>query len=348
MPRLPGRPLARRLLSLAAALAASSPALAQGPFTSLTVFGDSYSDTGNLTQLTNGTQPPVPPYAPGRVSNGPVWVDYFALRLGRPADAAPVFVTQAASGNYAIGAARTAGSTPPGTQQQVGRYLTRPGATPGAVVDPTGLYVIFAGANDLRDAGASPDAATREALAADAAQRVVTQAGALANAGARSILVFSFPSLGVTPEAQAIPGRPAALDAIAGVFNGGLAQGLAGLQSAQPLVSFYNFRLDNLYQNILADAAGGGLVYGFTNLTTPCLPGIAPTGAPSCDVSVFADALHPTTRVHALIADATFGYLTTGQNVAIAPEPSTVALVAGGLLVLVVSAPRVRRSRAGR
>jgi phospholipase/lecithinase/hemolysin len=67
--------------------------------------------------------------------------------------------------------------------------------------------------------------------------------------------------------------------------------------------------------------AGGGR-YGLTNLTVPCLqglPGSVP-GAPSCDVSVFADAIHPTTRVHQIFGQSLATYVTTGVNVAVDPR----------------------------
>ena len=57
-------------------------------FTELTVFGDSLSDTGNVLSLTGDVLPPGPgspvpgPYFNGRFSNGPVWVDQAADRLG--------------------------------------------------------------------------------------------------------------------------------------------------------------------------------------------------------------------------------------------------------------------------
>ncbi|GJG84866.1 hypothetical protein tb265_00470 [Gemmatimonadetes bacterium T265] len=316
-------------------------ARAQGPFSSLTFFGDSYSDTGNLYLLTGGTQPPSPPYATGRFSDGPIWVDYFAQALGRPADAAPVFITRAASGDYAVGGART--ETPLiGTQTQIASYLTRPGATPGTLTDPTGLYTLFAGGNDLRDVGGIADPAARHTAAAAAAQNVITQAGELAGAGARNILLFTLPSLAATPEAQAIPGRPAIDDQLAATFNTTLVAGLAGLEGTYGATTFFNFRFDNLFTNILRDAEGGGARYGLTNFTTPCL---AP-GAPSCATSVFADVIHPTTRTDQLIAAAAARYVTTGQNVAVVPEPTTWALLGTGLLATGAAAARRRRTRA--
>jgi outer membrane lipase/esterase len=329
-----------RIAALAAVLAVSMPGAvhAQGPFTSLTFFGDSYADTGNLLQLTFGTQPPSPPYTPGRFSNGPIWVDYFAPRLGRAADATPAFVARTASGNYAVAAARTTSpgtpGTVPGTDLQIASYLTRPGATPGTLTDPTGLYAIFAGGSDIRDAGGLGTAAARNSAAAAAATNLVAQAGQLSLAGARSLLVFSFPSLGSIPEAQLVPGRAAILTEVTSVFNSTLSAGLAGLQLARPQTTFYNLRLDNLFANILIDARTGGEMYGLTNPSVPCLPPFAPPGAPSCDVSVFADGLHPTTRTHQLISDAAYTYVTTGQNVALVPEPATIVLVGGGLLLL--------------
>ncbi|KAF8940263.1 GDSL lipase/esterase [Dissophora ornata] len=42
------------------------------------VFGDSFSDTGNVFQLSKGTWPRPTYYRDGRFSNGPVWSDYVA------------------------------------------------------------------------------------------------------------------------------------------------------------------------------------------------------------------------------------------------------------------------------
>jgi phospholipase/lecithinase/hemolysin len=333
----------RRTHAVVLALAVLLPgaARAQGGFTSLTFFGNSSSDTGNLLQLTGGAQPPSSTYYMGRFSNGPNWVDYFATALGRPDDARPAFVANAGSGNYAIGGARTTGTNPPGTDAQIGRYLTRPGTVPGTLTDPTGLYVLLAGGNDLRDAGTLSDAVARQSVATTAAQRVLTQAGQLAGAGARSVLLFTLPNLGLTPEALSIPGRSGIEAELSAMFNGTLAAGLPGLQAMQPLTTFYDLRLDNLFTNILLDTQAGGRRYGLTNAATPCLGSSTTT----CDMSVFYDNLHLTTHANQLVAAAAYTYVTTGVNVAAVPEPETGALVGGGVLLLVFGAVR-RRARA--
>ena len=330
---------AAALTAAALTVAALAPITlaAQGPYTSITFFGDSYIDTGNLFLLTAGTLPPSPPYATGRFSNGPVWSEYFAASLGHPNDAAPALLSGRSSGNYAVAGARTNGSIPPGTQAQIGAYLNRPGATPGTLTDPTGLYVLFAGGDDMRDAGALTDPTARAAAAAAAAERVVTQAGELAQAGAHNVLLFTLPSLGATPEARAIAGRPAIDDQLAMTFDNTLAGGILGLQAARPGSTFLDFRLDTLFGDILADIAGGGARYGLTNGTTSCFT----VGAPSCDVSVFSDNLHPTTRTHQIIASAVYTYVTTSAPVA-APEPATLALVGAGVVVLLGAAARRR------
>src|ERR1051325_6177463 len=63
-------------------------------FKRLIVFGDSLSDNGNLFALSGNTYPP-PPYYLGRFSNGPVWVEDLAERLGVPLD------------DFAVGGANT-------------------------------------------------------------------------------------------------------------------------------------------------------------------------------------------------------------------------------------------------
>ena len=72
------------LLALAAPLSESAIAVS---FDRMYVFGDSLSDTGNVSNVTRfvqtldpstSVQPPSPPYFQGRYSNGPLWVDYLA------------------------------------------------------------------------------------------------------------------------------------------------------------------------------------------------------------------------------------------------------------------------------
>ncbi|KAG0299888.1 hypothetical protein BGZ98_009670 [Dissophora globulifera] len=46
--------------------------------TNMIIFGDSFSDTGNVLDLSNGTWPRSAFYPGGRFSNGPVWSDYVA------------------------------------------------------------------------------------------------------------------------------------------------------------------------------------------------------------------------------------------------------------------------------
>lgn len=320
---------------------------AQQAFSSLTFFGDSYSDNGNAYQLTGGAVPPAPPYYMGRFSNGPMWVDAFAQALGRPGDAAPAFLVGAASGNYAIGGARSGltgnNGTPSGTLTQVGRYLT---AHPAA--DPTGFYAVFAGGNDLRDAGALADPTARQAAAITAATNVLAEARALATAGAGNVMLFTLPSPGFFPEALGIPGRSAIDDELAATFNATLGAGFAGLEGLPGGTRFFDLRLDNLFTNIALDARAGGGRYGITNLTAPCFgPAIGFPAAPSCDVSLFVDDQHATTRGHALIAAAALRYVTAGQNVAVIPEPTPVLLVGAGVATLAGAAARRRRDPAG-
>ncbi len=329
-------------LALVAVLfvAVAQPVAAQRAFTSNTTFGDSFSDTGNLFQLTGGTQPPPSVYFDGRVSNGFVWTDYLAEALGVPADADPAFASRGNTGNYAIAGARTQDlpGASPSTQTQLGAWFTRPG---GATIDPTGLYTIFAGANDIRDAGSIADADTRNAIAIGAAQRVAAGAGFLAANGAQFILMPYTLNLGVVPESRAVPGRSAILSDLTTLFNQTLAQELSGLRVAFGSTTFYDLHLDFLLQNVLADANTGGARYGFTDVTSPCLPAFAPPGASSCDVSLFADGLHPTTAAHQLVADAAYNLVAYDRNVTV-PEPSPWALVSVGLIGFVA----VRRRRA--
>lgn len=326
----------RHLLpAIALAVCAALPGVAQAQIpTSITFFGDSFLDTGNgdiLTQLLLGTDlTPSPPYAPGRITNGLNWADYLAARFGRAGDAAPSLL---GGRNFAIGTATTgltgAMGLPIGMLAQYGGQVGQP-------LDPTGLYVLFGGANDLLGAASATPAARALAI-----QTAVTNIGTIAQGlylqGARNFLIPNLPDIGKAPVSLGTPGA-GILSAATLQFNQLLAQGLPVLGGLLPGSNFMGLSLDILFNNILFDAAQGGPRYGLTNTAVPCLVVAVP-----CSSAVFADGLHPTSAAHKLIADAAYARVVFGQNVSVVPEPATVLLVGCGLLAC---AAAVRRKRA--
>ncbi|GAB1540507.1 hypothetical protein NUACC21_31760 [Scytonema sp. NUACC21] len=108
----------------------------------ISVFGDSFSDTGNVFNSTAGTIPPSPTYFNGRFSNGPVWVEYLALDLG---------LTFNPRTNFAVGGATTgfdnigqAGL--PRLQQELNSFTAA-----NKSAEPNALYILWAGTNDYLD-----------------------------------------------------------------------------------------------------------------------------------------------------------------------------------------------------
>ena len=133
----------------------SVPAVRAGTFTNLYVFGDSLSDVGNVYVATGGSQP-ASPYYDGRYSNGPVWVEYLAADLGLPRlQPSLLGGTDFAWAGAETGTGLSVNSTP-NVGTQVSAYLGQVSNQ----ADPGGLYVVWAGANDIFDFGSSENVAT--------------------------------------------------------------------------------------------------------------------------------------------------------------------------------------------
>lgn len=363
----------RRLAALAIGIAAHVGSAQAGPYSDLVIFGDSLSDTGNVLSLTQAFTPatpfPVYPAAPGRFSNGPVWTEYLATGLGLPAGAQPANLLWAGGatplaigvpggGNYAYGGARTGlGGVASPTSGLIGQLINWNGApfatTLTRAADPDALYVLVVGANDLRDArtanagGTPADQAARQAAAVNTATNVVNAMGLLAQAGARHFLISNLPDLGKTPEADD-KGVVAASTDVTLAFNAALAAGAMGFDAT--FLALFGIDLDirtiDLYglgEAVYDDAVNrGGLTYGLTNATTPCLTRGAVSGqyfapdatATACGSSAHADDLHPSAAFHRLLGQLA---LSTAM-----PEPAPLALLALALLALAATRRRAR------
>ena len=325
----------------ALALIALAPSAARAQFSSIFFFGDSFTDTGNATGLAalNGLPNPTAGYPlAGRFSNGPVYAEVLAERLGLPNADGPAWLGLGT--NFAVGGATTGAlgllNSPTGLLSQGAQFAaTRP---PGPI-SPTALFVIWGGGNDIINAVALPTPAERQLAVNLAVSNLNTLITNLVAGGARNFLIPLLPNVGVAPLFAGDPVSAGIATGLTNTFNALLGAGVQTLD-ANPFVNAYSLNLNNLLTNLLMDAAAGGVNYGITNATAPCL--LAPNPAVACNPSIFVDQRHPTAVVHTLIANAAFNRVTLGVDVTVAPEPTTVVLLGAGLAMVGLLARRRR------
>lgn len=290
-----------------------------------------------------------------RFSNGPVAAEYLAGLLGiGPSE--PAWPSAPASPNYAVGGAMTGPQPGPvgplccnfnwlidspaglaslpavqttGLNDQITLFGTR--LLGGEVsFDPaTTLFTVWGGANDIFLALAvaqqlmlPPDqaAALLQLYAQTAVQNLANNIGALAAFGAERFLVLNMPNLGATPSAAGL-GLQTELAALSAGFNTGLASAVGFLRNAFGLniLEFDTF-------GALDDLIASGL---FPNTTQPCFDANDPNSLArilgGCQDYLFFDGVHPTTAVHAILAQ---------QLARVVPEPAPLLLLAAMMLAL--------------
>ncbi|WP_158150444.1 autotransporter outer membrane beta-barrel domain-containing protein [Pantoea ananatis] len=346
-------PVSLVALATVSALTTPLPAMA---WDSLTVFGDSLSDTGNVGRFTYNS------------ATNPLYDEILARQAGLTLQPS----SQGGS-NYAAGGAVAVAAINPqfNTQDQVARYL----ASTNGRADPNGLYIHWIGGNDLAAAVALPPLATT--LIDNSAGAAASQVKALLNAGAGTVIVPTVPNVGATPalieailqpfsaaavsaafqslDAAATPNSAARQQAIQAAFNQAAGQ-LSGVPAVRDLLAQQLFaawqqlsaqaaaltaRYNQLEENALANTQGNivrvdinGLfsevidnpaVYGLSNTAgMACPPGTSSVDCTSSTAGfssqqnyLFADRLHPSPAVHAIIADYIQSILDAPAQVAV-------------------------------
>lgn len=346
-------PVSLVALATVSALTTPLPAMA---WDSLTVFGDSLSDTGNVGRFTYNS------------ATNPLYDEILARQAGLTLQPS----SQGGS-NYAAGGAVAVPAINPqfNTQDQVARYL----ASNNGRADPNGLYIHWIGGNDLAAAVALPPLATT--LIDNSAGATASQVKALLNAGAGTVIVPTVPNVGATPalieailqpfsaaavsaafqslDAAATPNSAARQQAIQAAFNQAAGQ-LSGVPAVRDLIAQQLFaawqqlsaqaaaltaRYNQLEENALANTQGNivrvdinGLfsevidnpaVYGLSNTAgMACPPGTSSVDCTSSTAGfssqqnyLFADRLHPSPAVHAIIADYIQSILDAPAQVAV-------------------------------
>jgi outer membrane lipase/esterase len=286
-------------------------------FSNVIAFGDSLSDAGNLSlSIDPSFQPP----QEFTTNPGAVVVQNVAAALGHPLTAS------AAGGNdYAWGGAGIYNNSPgtpagvPLISTQINTYLAS-----HPTLDPHALYTMWGGANDIFYATTTPATAQTQIVAA--AQEEVKLLREMQAAGAKNILVFNLPNIGVTPDAtEAGASAASSLTTLSVIYNGQLNAGIGQLNKGIiPVNAFV------LLNQVIANPRA----YGFANVSTPacgvgsdsvlCGPqgsGLPYTYAPGTNYSyLFADGVHPTTGADKMLAQVVLSELAAPQQISLLQE----------------------------
>ncbi|MGD1857537.1 MAG: SGNH/GDSL hydrolase family protein [Leptolyngbyaceae cyanobacterium] len=325
-------------------------------FTSLNVFGDSLADSGNLFNLTDAILSPFgvpalppPPYAQ-RNSNGPIWIDNVGQALGLTPTLSTEFVVNPTVApptegiNFAFAGALSSdlhildddfpfvADLFPGFQDQIDAFTALSAAFP---VDPTGLNVVWIGANDYNEALinlASLGGLPLDQLPDAVTDNIIDGLTQLSDLGAKEFLVVNLPATGEAPfadflDAQSPLDIPAILNQLTSAHNALLSAKLDGFGQARPEADITVFDIATLFDDILTNPAA----FGFANVTESCLlnarPGFLFDGV--CDNPeefFFWDDTHPTTAAYSVVSDFALAALDHDESpTASVPEPGSLA-----------------------
>jgi phospholipase/lecithinase/hemolysin len=304
------RALKHMMVALLALLPlATGAALAdtENGYSRIFIFGASFMDSGNRFALTGETaHPPFEVinhagYGVGghRPTNGHTWVEVLAREMKLTEWAKPAY-RDSAYGNYAVAYGRATDILPdplePSLYDQVTQWINNGYCTgdPSNPMNDT-LFILdsaYADALDLLD-GADP-----VAVLSGMTSSVADNLYRLYACGARNILFIYTAPLEKSPIVPEDPTQPS----LSAIYNYLFLQPVVAGYSNDPFnlnistVDFFAFI--NTMLNLPDE-------YGLTNVTETCITPYVTQGAfcKNRDEYFFWDALHPTKKVHALLAE---------------------------------------------
>ena len=295
-----------------------------GEFSQMFVFGDSFSDIGNVYSATRGFIPRDPPYYQGRFSDGPLWVEHLADQLALDLTANGADPTTIIGNNFAAGGARVMEDIPVPPLGTIPSLLSQAEyfAADADVVPSDALYVVYGGYNDVSvaaDPGEGWTYAESRQIVTDAAHAVGTIVETLNRRGATTFLVPNLADFGRTPESRVIQGTPEHASELSRLFNTTLADTLDRV-TASLNVGIVRLDVYSLMESLVLDATTNeGRIYGITNIDTPIIVGTAGSPGAEPSTALFADSLH--------ISAVAQRHLGVAAARVVVPEPAGLSII---------------------
>ncbi|HUA79103.1 MAG TPA: autotransporter domain-containing protein [Dyella sp.] len=201
-----------------------------------------------------------------------------------------------------------------------------------AQITPTVTAQVTAGVEAQAGVSSLQSPTQAQATIVAAAQQEVKLLGELQGAGAKNIVVFNLPNIGLTPEAlEQGASAASSLTALSVIYNSQLNSGLGQLGKGIIPVNTYA-----LLNQVIANPAA----YGFANVTTPacgvgsssvqCGPqgsGLPYTYAAGTNQTyLFADGVHPTTAADVMLSQVVLSELAAPQQISLLQEAPLAAV----------------------
>ena len=282
-------------------------------YKNLVTFGDSLTDSGNIKTIAPDRYH-TDYYSGGAFSNGKIWAEYFAEKLGinnkyllanflisgtwSPPDGNVWY-------NNAFGGAETGSKMEPlGLLSQVGVW-----ANAGVNIPDNSLCIIWIGGNNFLNwiDDHSLNMGDYAEVTDNAVADIITALTTLTNVlGATDILIMNLPNLGKTPANNGYYGNNNTEygTIVSSAFNNKLETAFTAFQATHPSVNYF---LVDTYE-FMEKAVENPQQFGFNNAVNQAMFDTRPEyGFNNVEKYLFWDTVHPTTEAHKDIANQIYG-----------------------------------------